>query len=195
MNKAKFTRELERNLKILGSEERRKFITYYDEIIEDYIENGLCEEDAILKIGAPKSIADEILGGQDAVIIGKPSSARKVLNISLLILGFPLWGSLLLALILCILSAYIVIWCVPFTTGAVALSLFAASLISTVGSPFVIADVPAAGIVQLGLGIASMGISILTALLTIFLAEKFVKVTKAFTHKLRRVFSKEAVIL
>ena len=195
VNKAKFTKELERNLKILDSEERHRFITYYEEIIEDYIESGLSEEEAIIKIGTPGSIAGEILGGQDAVVVTKPSSGRKALNIVLLILGFPLWGSLLLALILCILSAYIVIWCVPFTTGAVAISFFAASLISAVGSPFVFADVPATGIFQLGFGIASMGVSILTALLTIFLAEKFVKITKIFTLKLRSVFGRKAVIL
>ena len=101
----------------------------------------------------------------------------------LLILGFPLWGSLLLTAVLLILSAYIIIWCIPFTTGVSSIAFFVASLVSIIGSPFMMADVLTVGIVQLGLGITSVGISILLGLVTIYLSKKFIVITKQLTFK------------
>lgn len=49
MNKAYFLDSLEQNLGSLLREERFKFISYYDEIIEDYIEDGYSEKDAVKK--------------------------------------------------------------------------------------------------------------------------------------------------
>jgi uncharacterized membrane protein len=163
-------------------------------MIEDHIENGLSELEAIKKIGSPKNIADEILSEQDTIIIKIPSADSKKLNAALIILGFPLWGSLLLAAVLFILSVYTIIWCLPFATGVSAIGLFVAALVSILASPFVIInDAFAVGIVQFGIGIVSIGISILSALLTVFLIKKISPVTKSFTTKLVGAFRKKVV--
>jgi uncharacterized membrane protein len=193
MNKSEFLSVLGNHLKSLEKEEYNKFITFYDEMIEDYKENGYTEEEAIKKIGSPQSIASDIIDGQETVILNIPSTGSKMLNIILLILGFPLWGSLLLALVLCILSAYIIILCIPFTTGVSAISFFVISLVSILGSPFMMADTLAVGLIQLGVGIASLGISFLLILLTIFISKKVALVTKSFTLKLTGVFHKKVV--
>lgn len=193
MTKTTFIDTLRGLLQSLNEDECNKFISYYEEIIEDYKENGLTEEEVIKKIGTPQSIADNILSEQDSINIKVPSFSSKILNIILLILGFPLWGSLLLALVLLILSAYIIIWCIPFTTGASSIAFFVAALISIIGSPFMMADVLTVGIVQLGLGVSSVGLSILLGCITIYLSKKLVVITKKLTFKIFKSFNKKVV--
>lgn len=192
MNKSEFITSLNDLLFPISNNERKKFIAYYEEMIEDYKENGLTEEESIAKIGSPEAIADNILGEQDTVSIKLPLR-NKMLIIALLILGFPLWGSILLSVVLFILSLYIVIWCVPFTTGVSCISFFAVGLVSIVGSPFVMSSVLAIGILQLGLGITSIGIAILSGLATVFLFKKFILITKKITFTVINIFNKKVV--
>ena len=132
MTKSTFIDELRGLLESLNEDECNKFISYYEEIIEDYKESGLTEQEVIEKIGSPQSIANNILSEQDSININIPSFNSKILNMILLILGFPLWGSLLLTAVLLILSAYIIIWCIPFTTGVSSIAFFVASLVSII---------------------------------------------------------------
>ncbi|MEG1410976.1 MAG: DUF1700 domain-containing protein [Terrisporobacter sp.] len=193
MTKATFIDTLRRLLKHLDEQECNKFISYYEEIIEDYKESGLTEEEVIEKIGSPQSIAKNILSEQDSINIKIPAFNSKILNIILLILGFPLWGSLLLSAVLIILSGYIVIWCIPFTTGVTSFAFFVSALISIIGSPFMMADILSVGVVQLGLGISFVGISILLGFITIYLSKEFKGITKNLTFNIWRCFDKKVV--
>lgn len=191
MIRADFFKILKKSLESISKEERDKFITYYEEIIEDYKENGLTEEEALTTIGNPQNIANDILNEQGAMAVKIPSSNSNILNILLLILGFPLWGSLLLAGALIIISAYIVIWCIPLITGVSSIAFFFASLVSIIGTPFMMFDILEVGIVQLGARIASIGISVLLAFLTIFLSKRFMHITKNFTFRLYKILNKK----
>lgn len=193
MIKSTFIDNLKVLLESLNEDERDKFISYYEEIIEDYMENGFTEQEVISKIGSPQSIANSILSEQDSLNINIPSSNSKILNMMLLILGFPLWGSLLLAVALFILSVYIVIWCAPFTTGVSSVAFFVAALVGITGSPFMMFDSLAVGIVQLGLGVSLIGISILLGFITSYLAKKVICITKKLTFKIVKSFKKKVV--
>lgn len=193
MTKSAFVDTLRELLKSLNKSECDKFISYYEEIIEDYKESGLTEQEIMKKIGSPEAIADNILSEQGTTNIKIPSFNSKILNIILLILGFPLWGSLLLAAVLLILSGYIIIWCLPFVTGVSAISFFVAALLSIVGSPFVMVHVLSLGFAQLGLGISLIGISALLGLITIYLSKKFIVVTKKLSLKILKSFNRKVV--
>lgn len=194
MTREMFIRSLRELLTPLGEAKCNKFLSYYEELIEDYKESGLTEQEVFEKIGAPQSIADYILSEQEnprKIIMSK--STNKTLVIVLLILGFPLWGSLLFAAALTLLSVYIVIWCVPFTTGVSAVAFFAAALVSIIGSPFMIADSLAVGVVQLGFGVAYFGISILLGLISVGVTKWTAGITKAFTFKIINLFHRKGV--
>ena len=60
MNKKEFLRKMDYYLLAINDEERYRFVGYYEEMIEDYLENGLSEEEAIQKIGDPKQITKKI---------------------------------------------------------------------------------------------------------------------------------------
>ncbi|MDF2472607.1 MAG: hypothetical protein K0R21_389 [Anaerocolumna sp.] len=194
MNKEVFLKELTFYLNKMKNADKDKFITFYDEMISDYIENGMSEEDAVNKIGAPKRIAEELLESHDSVKIDMPSTGSRVLNMMLLILGFPLWGSILLAGILLLVSFYILFWCIPFTTGVSCIGFFSTSIISIIGSPFIMSRSMSVGIMQLGTGIASIGISFLLGTATLKLSKKFIVITKKFNIKLVALFKKKVVV-
>ncbi len=194
MNKVEFLKELAFCLQKMNDSERNKFVIYYDEMISDYVENGVTEEEAVKKIGTPMKIAEELLDDYDSVKLNLPSTGSRSLNMLLTIIGFPLWGSVLLAVILCIFSIYIIIWCIPFATGAGSAGLFASAIIGIIGTPFVVTESLSIGIMQLGSGIASIGISILLGIATIDLSRKFISITKKFNVKLVALFKKKVVI-
>ena len=194
MNKAEFLNELSFYLQNMNDSEKNKFIIYYDEMISDYVENGMSEEGAVNKIGAPKKIAEELLGDYGSVKLNLPSTGSRWLNIILTVIGFPLWGSVLLAFLLMVLSVYLIIWCVPFATGAGCVGFFTTSIIGIVGSPFVMIKNVPIGIMQLGTGIASIGISLLLGFATIDLSKKIIIITKNLNIKLVGLFKKKVVI-
>lgn len=195
MNRVEFIGILSVELAALKRVEREKFITYYEEIIDDYMENGFDEEAVIEKIGNPKVIAKNILSEQDTVDIKVPLTNSKVINMILLILGFPLWGSLVFAGLMVVLSGVIVIWCIPFTAGVSALAFFLAGIYSIVATPFMIAEVLSVGVVQLGVGIASLGVSFLLAMATMYLCKNFAFFTKELSSRLLKLFNRKVVQL
>ncbi|MDU4891997.1 MAG: DUF1700 domain-containing protein [Clostridium sp.] len=195
MSRVEFIEILNFELGVIKKIEREKFITYYEEIIDDYMENGFEEEEVIDKIGNPKIIAKNILSEQDTVNIKVPLTNSKVINMILLIIGFPLWGSLLFAGLMLILSGLILVWCIPFTTGVGALAFFAAGLYSIVATPFMMADVLSVGVVQLGVGIGSIGVSFLLAMATMYLCKEFRFFTKELSSRLLKLFNRKVVQL
>lgn len=195
MNKAYFLDSLEQNLGSLSREERFKFISYYDEIIEDYIEDGYSEKDAVKKVGDPLIVAQNILKEPREKKVKVLSKSGKIFIGFLIILGFPLWGSLLLTGILLILSGYIIIWCLPFTTGTFAVAGLYASLVSIIGSPFLFKEGTYLVVTQFGIGILVLGLSILSGIITIAIAKQFFKVTIRFTQKVISLFKRTVVYL
>lgn len=193
MNKSEFMNELEHCLSKLDKEETSKFLLYYDEMIEDYMENGYSEMEAVNKIGNPRNIANDILDNLNTSRKTEDTSESRRFNRALVILGFPLWGSLLFAGLMSVLSAYIIVWCIPFTTGVSAIALLIGGIISIICSPFAIADTLAMGMMQLGIGIALIGVSILLALLTVNLIKKETELTKRINRKVIEPFSRRVV--
>jgi uncharacterized membrane protein len=194
MNKAEFLNELSFCLQNMDDSEKNKFIIYYDEMISDYIENGMSEEDAVNKIGVPKKIAKELLDDYGSVKLNIPSTGSRGLNFIITVIGFPLWGSVLLSFILMVFSIYVIIWCAPVATGAASIGFLATSIIGIVGSPFVMIKNVPIGIMQLGTGIASIGISLLLGFATIDLSKKILIITKNLNIKLVGLFKKKVVV-
>lgn len=60
MGKEKFIDELKNKLNYLSQEEREKVVTYYNEIIDDKIEDGMTEGDAVLSLGSMDEIEEMI---------------------------------------------------------------------------------------------------------------------------------------
>lgn len=209
MNKADFLAALEKQLKKLKKSDRKRFLEYYREIIEDTVEDGCTEEEAIRRIGTPEEVAREILIEQTDHLEESASASKKAVTITLLVIGSPLWATVLLLLVGLGLSAaliaaslalaggflvfavYLILWCIPFMTGSCSIAALILAVISLIGAiPIGIGTLPL-GVVQFGVGIGMIGIFILTALVTVKLGKLFANATVSFTRWLKNLFRRK----
>ena len=112
MRKQDFIKELRLNLSFLPKEEIDDRISFYSELIDDKIEEGVKEEDAIKSIGSIDEIINQIIDEMPLSKIAKDKIKQKRklsgLEIALIIVGSPIWLSLLLSLITVLFSLYII---------------------------------------------------------------------------------------
>lgn len=111
MDKNTFLTELQKRLKGLPEEDLQRTLEYYREMIEDRIEEGLSEEEAVAEIDPVEEIAEPLL----------PQTAKrkmKTWEIVLLILGFPVWFPLLAAAAAVVISLVATIYAVDVSLAA-----------------------------------------------------------------------------
>ena len=188
MNKQEFLSALARELDSLPREEREQTLTYYGELIDDRLEDGQDEGEVIQSLGNPKAVAQALLGEEQPQL---PNRGLRVWVIVLLVLGFPLWGSLLLTAAVMVLCVFLCLFLPAFVLGVLALSLLAGAVLGVAGTPFLIADTGlAAGLFQLGLAIGMLGLAVLCALGFWYTGKATVKAGKAFWRWLQRSVGK-----
>ena len=188
MNKQEFLAALARELEPLPREEREQTLTYYGELIDDRLEDGQDEGEVTQSLGNPKAVAQALLGEEQPQL---PNRGLRVWVIVLLVLGFPLWGSLLLTAAVMVLCVFLCLFLPAFVLGVLALSLLAGAVLGAVGTPFLIADTGlAAGLFQLGLAIGMLGLAVLCALGFWYTGKATVKAGKAFWRWLQRSVGK-----
>ena len=132
MTKVTFLLNLRRKLLTLSEKEREESLSFYSEMIDDRIEEGMSESEAVASIGSPDAIADEILTerrNQEKSTEVHTQRRWKAWEIVLLVLGSPVWASLLIALFAVIFSLFVALWCVVVSCWVV----FPSLLVSGVG--------------------------------------------------------------
>ncbi len=110
MNKAEFLKALRSSLERLKKDELKRTLEYYSELIDDRIDAGESETEAVAALGSIEKISHQILA--DAAEQGNLRPNARPLNTTLLILGSPIWVSLMLVAFAVLLSIFIVIWSV-----------------------------------------------------------------------------------
>lgn len=137
MNKTEFLLELTEKLSLLPGEELEERWSFYSEIIDDRMDEGLSEEEAVAELGTVDEIADQILKDIPLAKLVKekirPRRRFQVWEILLLILGSPVWLPLLVAAFAVVLSVYITIWAVDISLWAVFVSVAAGVLAGLAG--------------------------------------------------------------
>ena len=104
MRKQDFIKELRLNLSFLPKEEIDDRISFYSELIDDKIEEGVKEEDAIKSIGSIDEIINQIIDEMPLSKIAKdkikPKRKLRGLEIALIIVGYLLSYSLAISIVL-----------------------------------------------------------------------------------------------
>ena len=98
MNKREFLEELQKRLAGLPQSDIEQTIDFYEEMIEERLEEGKSEEEAIAEIGSIEDIVSQIILDTPLPKLVKermkPKRALRVWEIVLLALGSPIWISL-----------------------------------------------------------------------------------------------------
>lgn len=199
MTKREFLAALEARLSGLPEADKRESLEYYSEIIADRIDDGLTEEEAVAAVGSLDSIVGGILSDVPLTKIVKekvkPKRKMNALEIVFLILGAPIWLSLVLALVLMVLSCYLVLWSVVVTFYTVTLSLGIFGLTGVAGIVFFgVKGELMGGLFLLGAGLVCAGLAILFFYLSSLVAKGVITLGKAMVIGMKRLFvGKETV--
>lgn len=166
MTKTEFALALTAQLEGLPFEEVEERIDFYLEAVDDRMEEGLTEEEAVAALGAVDGIVAEILADIPLTrLVAEKIKPRRRLSpweIVLIAVGSPLWISLLAAFFAVDLSIYVSIWSVCVALWAAEAAFVGSAFGGVVGGIAFIAtgNVPG-GLFLLGCGIALVGLSIL----------------------------------
>ena len=166
MNKQEFLSRLEEALAGLPREETAERLNFYAEMIDDQMEDGISEEEAVARIGPVEALAAQITAEIpfSRLVRERVRSRRKrpAWEVVLLVLGAPVWFPLLIAAFAILLSVYIVIWAVIVSLWAVEISLAAAALAGFgAGILLLFRGEGQPGLMMLGAGFFLAGLSIL----------------------------------
>ena len=164
MTKQEFTLQLRNSLAGLNEEDIRKSLDYYSEMIDDRIEDGMSENEAVAAVGTIEDIRSQILSEVPMARIVKekitPKREFKAGEIVLLVLGSPVWLPLLLAGIIVALTLYLVFWVIILSLYVVDLSLFVSGFAS-IANAFISGPAFMTVMFFIGAGLFLLGLSVL----------------------------------
>ena len=166
MNKQEFLNQLKIKLRRLPEKETEERLTFYSEMIDDRMEEGLSEEQAVAAIGNVNEIATQIIADIPFTSIVKEkmkSNKRlKTWEIVLLAISSPIWLSLLIAAFAVVLSVYVVLWSAIVSLWAIFAALIGCAVGGILaGFIFLFSGSVAAGFATIGAAIFSGGAAIL----------------------------------
>ena len=120
MTKIQFILALSEALSGMPKDEIEERLTFYSEMIDDRIEDGLSEAEAVAEIGSVEEIASQIVEEIPLTKMVKhkvkPKRKLRAWEIVLLALGSPIWLSLAVAALVVLLAFYAVLWSVAVVT-------------------------------------------------------------------------------
>lgn len=183
MNKQEFLAQLKNALSGLPQADIDEQINFYDEIINDRIEDGLTEDEAVLAVGQIDEIVSQVVAETPFLKIAKKRIKRnrrlKTWEIVLLALGSPIWLALGISVVAVILALYISLWAIIVSIWAVFVSVAACSVGSVCGGAIMIYQGNVStGIAAIGAALVCVGLSIFVFYACKAATKGIVKLTK-----------------
>ncbi len=193
MLKQEFLNALRENLSGLPQADIEERLTFYGEMIDDRMEEGLSEEQAVEAIGPVDEVVSQILEETPLSKIVKekirPKRRMRAWEIVLLILGFPLWFPLSVAAFVLILVFYTVLWVLVICLWAIEIAFWACALACFVGAVglFVTKQpIPALGAIGAAMILAGLSIFLFFACKAATVGTA--KLAKKIVHGIKRLF-------
>lgn len=199
MNKQEFLTRLRKGLSGLPQEDIEERLTFYSEMIDDRIEEGLSEYEAVRAIGTVDAVITQILADTPLTKLVKekvkPQRTLKAWEIVLLILGSPIWLSLFIAVFIVMLAVYIVIWSVVVALWSIEVAFAVCSLGGIVSAAiFAFQGHGLTGLAMLSVGMICAGLSVFMFYGCKAAAKGIVLLTKKTAFGIKTLFvGKEAV--
>ncbi|MDO9492517.1 DUF1700 domain-containing protein [Acetobacterium sp.] len=196
MNKTEFLLSLEKKLVALPPKEIEVTQGFYAEMIDDRIEDGMGEEEAVAAIGDIDTIVQNTLLELPLPTLMKakiqPKAGLKLWEIVLMVLGFPLWFPLLAAFFIVILAVYVSVWAVIISLYA-SVAAFVLSGVAGIFSLLFAQSFPA-GLLMFGLSLICIGIGVLAFFGVTKLSVWLISLTRRFLRWVKSLFIKKEIV-
>ena len=165
MDKYDFLLALEARLEGLPEADRQASLDFYSEMLDDLVEGGMTETEAVASLGSPEAIAEEILLEMPLPKLVKAKMKKRRLSgleITLLAVGFPIWLPIGIALLAVVFAIYISLWAVVISLYATDLAMAACAPTGILAAVVLFASgQPSAALLFLGAALVLAGLAIL----------------------------------
>lgn len=197
MTKNEFSEQLKQTLvrRGLSYEEAAKSAEFYLEMIDDRIEDGMSEEDAVAALGSIEEIAEQILYDLPLGVLvkskiqnNKKRNGNPALVIVLAVIGFPIWFPILMAALAVVLSMYLVIGALVFAVFAVVAAVGISGIAMLPAACFLFSENLAAALGLIGAGLLLAGTAFLLYFPAKYAAKGLVWLTKALARGVKSLF-------
>lgn len=193
MTKNEFLNELRQGLCGFSEVDIQKSVEFYEEMIDDRIEDGMTEEEAVADIGNVRDVVSQILIEMPLpkLVKAKVKKSRRLeaWEVVLLILGSPIWVSLLVAFFSVIISLYMSGWAIIVTLYSADVAVMFTGIGGLLGAiPVLICGKWAAAGVLFGGGLACVGLSVLLFFVINLLTKGYVWLTKRILLWIKSLF-------
>ena len=199
MNKNEFLSRLCISISCLPKEEIEERLNFYSEMIDDYIEEGYYEEEAISKIGTVENVTAQIL--EDTPITKllkekiKPKKKLGILEILLLVLGAPIWLSVLIAVLAVVFSVYVSFWSVIISLWSVFVSFVACTFGGIVATViFAFSGYGFTAVAMLAAAFVCAGLSIFMFYICKAATKGYLILTKKIVKSIKNSFAKKGEV-
>lgn len=183
MTKNEFLKELEKKLKDLSAADMKKSVEFYSEMLDDLMEDGISEEEAIESLGNIDDIAQQIKSNQSFDVPQNTARKPAWFNIVIFLCAFPIWFALV--------AVYIALWAVLVSLYIADLALVFAGILGIAAFPFLLGS-PASAFFTLGEAAAAIGLSVLLFFGLNILGKLYFKFTRWLLIKIQYFLTKEA---
>lgn len=194
MNKTEFIFELGKRLEGLPKEDIIEKLAFYSEMIDDRIEDGASEEEAIAGLGSPEKVAEEIIADYPLgkIVKQKVKSQRRLKDweIVLICVGFPVWLPLLAVAFSVAITFYAVIWSLVVVAWAAVFGTLAGCAVAGAVGGAIIASTShfVSGIVLLAAGLVCGGLAIFSFFGCTAATKGVANLTKKIAIGIKRMF-------
>lgn len=195
MNKKEFLEELEKRLQALPKEEIQERLEFYSEAIDDRVEEGETEEQAIEEIGTLDEITWEIVKKTPLVTLVKekvkPKHRIRPWEIVLICVTFPIWLPLLITAFVLLLVAYILAWVLVIVAYNVEIAVSVGGIGAlSAGFAAFFSGSHWFGFGLVGFGVMCIGFSLLWVFACIGATKASIQLTRAIILSIKKRFVK-----
>ena len=196
MNKEEYLDAIRGRISAMPADDINRFMDYYSEMIDDRMEDGLSEDEAVADMGSPDAAVEQILEEMPLTKLVKekikPKHELKAWEVVLIVLGSPVWIPLLITAAVLLLTLWIVAFALLISFYAVVLSFVVAGICGLICTiPLFIANSPYTAVFMLGAALVGIGIAILFVVSVKPVTVGIFKVCRASVNGIKRMFVKE----
>ena len=200
MSKQEFLDQLRARLSGLPRQDVIERLNFYSEMIDDRVEEGRSEDEAVLDIGSVDEISAQIISEIPLAKIAKEkvkpkkrlSAAGVIFTVIFLVISSPIWLSLLCAFLGVAIALYVVLCAVIVAIVAVFLAFVACVIGGFIaGVMLALGGNPLSGLLLIGAAVLCAGLSIFAFFVTKAAIKGIILLTKKTVFGIKKIFVKE----
>lgn len=195
MTKIEFLQELRNALRKLPQHEIDQTLAFYSEAIDDRVEDGMAEDEAVAALGPIDDIVRQVTASVPPIprAIAKANTGNRAVNIVLLVLFSPIWVPIALAFALTVTAVYLALWMLIASLWVLVALLLLCTPLGLVGLAYCLtAGFPATGAWVLGGGLIGTGAGLLCLFGAAAASKALLELTRKFAGWVRGLFKRKS---